>query len=58
MYDNIKIIQYIENIKELDVLQVKQRFSMYNENVEKEEGLCLLEPSCTPFGNISRQKEI
>jgi len=34
MYDNIKIIQYIENINDLDVLAVKQRFSMYNENVK------------------------
>ena len=34
MYDNIKIIQYIENINDLDVLAVKQRFSMYNENIK------------------------
>lgn len=34
MYDNIKIIQYIENINDLDVLAVKQRFSMYNENLK------------------------
>ena len=33
MYDNIKIIQYIEKINDLDVLAVKQRFSMYNENL-------------------------
>jgi hypothetical protein len=33
MYDNIKIIQYIENINGLDRQAVKQRFSMYNENL-------------------------
>lgn len=34
MYDNIKIIQYIENINDLDVLAVKERFSMFNENLK------------------------
>lgn len=34
MYDNIKIIQYIENINYLDKQAVKQRFSMYNENMK------------------------
>lgn len=34
MYDNIKIIQYVENINALDKQAVKQRFSMYNENLK------------------------
>jgi len=34
MYDNIKIIQYVENINSLDKQAVKQRFSMYNENIK------------------------
>jgi hypothetical protein len=32
MYDNIRIIQYIENISNLDKEAVKQRFLMYNED--------------------------
>lgn len=34
MYDNIKIIQYTENISDLDKQVVKERFSMYNENLK------------------------
>ena len=33
MYDNIKIIQYVGGANGLDMQAVKQRFSMYNENL-------------------------